>query len=67
VELTQKEIETLSREDLAAELSNAVYAATALLERMEDAGRILGNGHHKRQRVTAFAVEEMLHSWREGQ
>ena len=42
-----------------AEIENAVYEASSLLERLEGVGRLLGNGHHAMQQVAAFAAQEM--------
>lgn len=62
-ELTIEEIEKMDKGSLAAELTNRVYMAALLLEQMEHAGRIGGNGHHKAQAVAAKAEEEMNHAW----
>lgn len=64
IELSLEEIKKMSKTDLEAELSNRVYAAAILLEKMENAGRIVGNGHHKAQTVVARAIEEMRFAWR---
>jgi hypothetical protein len=47
----------VSLDDACVELSNALYMATELYERLEGAGLIGGNGHHARQRVAGQAVE----------
>lgn len=52
--------------DLAAaeaELSNAIYAAARLLEDLEHAGLVHGNGHHMRQAVAESAVELLRERW----
>lgn len=46
-----------------ADLSNAVYAATELLERLEGAGLLSGNGHHARQSLAEHAVQELRRRW----
>ena len=45
------------------EVSNAVYEATRLIEDLEHTGKVLGNGHHIRQRIAQFAVDELTRSW----
>lgn len=45
------------------EISNAVYEATYLLERLENAGKVRGNGHHARQAVALYATQEMRTRW----
>lgn len=62
--LTIEEIKQMDKESLAAELSNRVYDAALLLEQMEGAGLIGGNGHHKAQRVAAYAVQQMNEAWK---
>lgn len=49
----------LTLEAAAARLQNEVYAATSLLETLEHAGKIRGNGHHARQEA-AEAVSALL-------
>lgn len=43
-------------DDAANELSNEVYAATSIIERLEAKGLLLGNGHHIRQKLADDAV-----------
>lgn len=52
--------------DAETELSASVYAATKLLEDLEAAGLIDGNGHHARQRIAEMAVDELRSRWRGG-
>jgi hypothetical protein len=47
-----------------AQLSNDVYAASGLLEDLENAGLVMGNGHHLRQAVAAFAVAKLRERWK---
>jgi hypothetical protein len=54
----------MSLRDAEVELSNLVYEATALIERLEGAGLVWGNGHHHRQRVAEFATNLLKESWR---
>jgi hypothetical protein len=53
----------MTLEQARAELSNALYEASELFERLEGAGLVSGNGHHLRQAVVAFAVRELDNSW----
>ena len=62
--MTQEEIRAMSLEDAKAALANAVYEASYLLERLEYAGKVNGNGHHARQAVAKFATDELESSWR---
>lgn len=57
------EIKKMEQSQIEAELSNRVYEAALLLEQMEHAGRIGGNGHHKAQRVAEAALKEMRQAW----
>lgn len=50
-----------------AELSNALYWASAILEQMENKGLLLGNGHHARQAIAQFGVAELRSRWRNPQ
>jgi len=54
----------LTLEEAESELGNDVYAATELIERLEGAGLIDGNGHHIRQQISRFATELMKQRWR---
>ncbi len=60
--MTDKEFPKDLQEAQAA-LSNAVYAATSLLEDWENASLLAGNGHHVRQDVCDFAVELLAKRW----
>ena len=62
--MTQEEIRAMSLEDAKTALSNAVYEASCLLERLEYAGKVNGNGHHARQAVAKFATDELESRWR---
>lgn len=53
----------LTLEEACSQMSNAVYASTALFEQLEGAGLIFGNGHHARQLVAQFAVKEIRERW----
>jgi hypothetical protein len=58
----EQEIERLrglSEDAAQAELSSAVYAACVIVERLESAGRIVGNAHHIRQDIAAYAAAKL--------
>ena len=52
-------------ETALAEVGNRVYAATAIMEDFENAGKAFGNGHHARQAIALNAQVELLERWRE--
>ena len=62
-EMTTEQLKKLDRETLEAELSNRVYAASLLIERLENAGMVYGNGHHAAQAVAKFAVDDLRKRW----
>lgn len=49
--------------EMEAELGNMLYAAGQLIEQLERAGHVRGNGHHARQCVAAFGVAELRARW----
>lgn len=57
------DVRALTLAAASARLANEVYAATALLERLQSAGLLSGNGHHARQKAAAAAVEELRARW----
>ena len=54
---------TMTLEEAKTELSSAVYTATALIEQLEGAKLINGNGHHHRQEIARFATELLVKMW----
>ena len=62
--LTINDIQRMSREELETALENRVYEAACFIERLEDAGLVLGNGHHAAQKIAAFAVADLKSRWR---
>jgi hypothetical protein len=54
----------MTREQAEAEISKAVYEATAIFERLEGQGLIMGNGHHARQKLAQAAVEDLRSRWK---
>ena len=70
-EWRRKALEAMSLKDAQVELSNALYAASKLIEELEytknskGAKKVQGNGHHIRQRIAAFGEELLAERWRE--
>jgi len=56
---------TLSQAE--TEISNKVYEACLLFERLEHVKKVRGNGHHMMQKVAAFAVDLLRIRWEEEQ
>jgi hypothetical protein len=54
-----KELKEMGWEHLKAEVGNEIYQATSILERLENASRIWGNGHHWRQQIVGIIMEHM--------
>ena len=57
------ELKSMSLERAQTLLSNAVYDAAALIEKLEQAGKARGNGHHARQRIAKLACEDLASRW----
>lgn len=60
---TEEQLKTMTWREAEAELSNLVYSATFLIERLEYAGKVRGNGHHVRQEIVEFATEKLKERW----
>lgn len=56
---TDEELENMDVERAANEISNVVYEASHLFERLEGKGKVIGNGHHMMQKVSKFAEDLM--------
>jgi hypothetical protein len=56
-------VANLTLEEACAELSAAVYNAAQLVEQLEGQGKVIGNGHHARQSIASFAVEDLKARW----
>ena len=56
---TDEQIQNMTREEAVNLITNSVYASTELMERLEAAGKLRGNGHHARQAVSLKAEEEI--------
>jgi len=64
MKFTDQELKDMSLEKAITEIINEVYAATSLFERLEGKGKIIGNGHRIRQKVSKFAEALMRSRWR---
>lgn len=66
---TDEQLQSMTLEDASVEISNQVYAATGLIERLElckandGSKRIRGNGHHIRQEIAEFAEKLLKDRW----
>lgn len=59
----ESRVANLTLEEASAELSAAVYQAAQLVEQLEGAGKVIGNGHHARQKIASLAVEDLKARW----
>lgn len=62
---TDKELAEMTFSEAETALSNSIYEASALIERLQYAGKISGNGHHARQAIVKHAVAELFMRWLE--
>lgn len=71
VNYTRAELEQMDLETAKVELSNALYAASRLIEQLEytktpnGGKRISGNGHHLRQKISKFGTDLLAERWSE--
>jgi hypothetical protein len=56
---------SLSKEQAATLIENAVYDTCHLFERLEGVGKVHGNGHHMMQLVAKVAGDLMRDRWNE--
>lgn len=56
-------VKTMSLYEAESELNRRVYDAALFLEELENAGKLLGNGHHQAQSVAQFAVDTLKKNW----
>lgn len=60
----REKLKTISLDDAANELSNEIYQHSSILESLEYAGhRVIGNGHHMRQELSALSEAYMVACW----
>lgn len=60
---TDEQLSNIDFSTAEAALSNNVYEASRLIEQLEYAGKVRGNGHHARQAIAAAATEELKSRW----
>ncbi|MBK8132621.1 MAG: hypothetical protein IPK48_07860 [Gammaproteobacteria bacterium] len=61
--MDSEKLREMTLSDAENAISKSVYAATRMVEELEYAGRIRGNGHHLRQEISEFAVKLMRERW----
>ena len=54
---------TATFEEAEAYLASQIYKASAMLEQLEYAGKLRGNGHHARQKLATHAIEDLKDRW----
>ena len=54
----------VNAEDMARDIESAVLDATQVIETLEAAGLIVGNGWHIRQDIAKYAKDKVLERWR---
>lgn len=63
MDINDIDFKSIPLDRIDAELKNAVYKAAMLFERLEDAGRIRGNGHHMAQKIADKASALLRERW----
>ena len=58
-----EDLSEMTLERAKSRLSNLVYEAAGLIEKLEQAGKVRGNGHHARQKIAQFAVDDLGSRW----
>ena len=61
--LTKDELKELTLEEAQSRLDRLVYDATGFIEKLEQAGKVRGNGHHARQKIARFAMDDLAKRW----
>jgi hypothetical protein len=57
----------MTLEGAKTHLGNLVYQAAIFYERLENAGKLHGNGHHMAQNISAKAQELLEERWLKGE
>ena len=60
---TDSELAQMTYEDASAWLEQSVYDVCLFIERLENAGKVGGNGHHAAQHIAAFAKSVLSERW----
>ena len=50
-------------DEIEAFVGNVIYYTSLIFEKLEDAGRIRGNGHHIAQKISSYAQEQLKEHW----
>lgn len=58
-----QDFQNVTREGAEDKVRSAIYQAALIFERLEDAGKISGNGHHIAQDISNYAVEFLKKRW----
>ena len=58
-----KTLKDMTLKEAMNEVSNEVYLGSAIVEELEHAGKIFGNGHHIRQAIAKFAEDYIRAQW----
>lgn len=61
---TDEELRGWDEETAHTNVTQAVYQALAIVERLELLGKIYGNGHHFRQSIATEAGNRLKSSWK---
>ena len=56
-------IRELTKDEARQLVATAVYDATKIIERLQSAGKLSGNGHHARQQLAEHAADELASRW----
>ena len=65
-EQESRRLDAMTLDEAEAEVSRKVYEACLLFERMENRGRVRGNGHHMAQKMAKQAADLMRERWIDG-
>jgi hypothetical protein len=63
MEMPIEEIQKLSLEEIQNLVANHIYKAALVFERLENAGKIKGNGHHIAQTYGEEAKMTIINRW----
>lgn len=63
MEYLQSAVNIMDKETAIAEIQNAVYEATKLIEQLEIAGKIYGKGDYLRQSISNSAKKLLKERW----
>lgn len=63
MEFNQSYVEEMDKKTAIAEIQKVVYEATKLIEQLEKAGKIYGNGDYIRQSISNNAKKLLKEMW----